>query len=54
VIPVDLTPKSERDTLDLRRELDLRRQSRDGRLGNRIQIALIENELDARAKGVPA
>jgi hypothetical protein len=54
VIPVDPIPKSERSTLDLLRELYARRRSGDVCLGNRTQIALIENELDLRAKGIPA
>lgn len=54
MIPVDPTPKAQRGSLDLRRELDERQRAVDGCLGNRVQIALIVNELDLRANGVPA
>ncbi len=54
MIPVDYSPKSERGTLDLREELDARCADRENCLGNRVQIALIENELDQRANGISA
>lgn len=47
LIPVDPTPKSARSRLDLHRELDARLQD-PMVLGNRIQIALIRNELAER------
>ena len=50
---VDTRPKAERERADLLRELDARRQQPLD-LGNRIQIALIVNELDARARGITA
>jgi hypothetical protein len=52
MIPVDPTPKTERSTDDLRRELSERLASGDGCIGNRVQIALLRHELAARRERV--